>query len=79
MYICDLNDAMFLSNQLKFPSDKYNIIDYVKLTSGAIRSALRSKAETYVSLSLQTMWWLHLSYAYGLWNSIPLIVLSPHT
>ena len=39
MYIYNLADIMFLVKSVKFPSDKFNIFDFVEFISGPTRSA----------------------------------------
>jgi len=74
MYIYDLADIMFFIKSMKLPSDKFNIFDHVKFTSGPTRSAgLKFRHKTASTNSVMN------SYFYCkpiLWNSIPIIGLS---
>ena len=39
MYINDLTEIIFFNKSIKFPSEKFNILDYVEFGSGYTRSA----------------------------------------
>ena len=80
MYIYDLADIMFFIKSVKFPSEKFNILDYVEFTSGSTRSAGLKLKHNYKSASTNNVM---NSYFYRivrriprLWNSIPIIDLS---
>ena len=74
MYIYDLTDIIFFIKLIKFPSDKFNILDYVEFISGHTRSAgVKLKHKTASTNNVMN------SYLYRiprLWNSIPIIDVS---
>ena len=39
MYICELANIMFFIKSVKYPSDKFNILDYIKFNTSPTRSA----------------------------------------
>ena len=74
MYIYDLNDIMFFINSVKFPSDNFNILDYVEFTSGTTRSAgLKPKHKSAPTNNVMSSYFYRIP---RLWNSISVINLS---
>ena len=74
MYIYDLADIMFFIKSVKFPSEKFNISNFVEFISGPTRSA-GYKLRHVIASKNSVM----NSYFYRiprLWNSLPLIDLS---
>ena len=71
MYIYDLNDIMFFINSVKFPSDKFNILDF---TSGTTRLAgLKLKHKSAPTNNVMNSYFYRIP---RLWNSISVINLS---
>ena len=74
MYIYDLVDIMFFIKSVKFPSEKFNMLNFVEFISGPTRSA-GYKLRHMIASKYSVM----NSYFYRiprLWNSLPLIDLS---
>ena len=74
MYIYDLTDIIFFIKSIKFPSEKFNILDYVEFGSGHTRSAgVKLKHKTAPTNNMMNSYFYRLP---RLWNSIPIIDLS---
>ena len=71
MYTYDLADIIFFIKSVKFPSEKFNILDYVEFTSGSTRSAgLKLKHKSASTNNVMNSYFYHIP---RLWNSIPII------
>ena len=76
MYIYDLADIMFFIKSVKFPSEKFNILDYVEFTSGSTRLAgLKLKHKSTSTNNVMNSYFYRIP---RLWNSIPITILSPY-
>ena len=74
MYIYDLADIMFFIKSVKFPSEKFNILDYVEFISDSTRSAgLKLKHKSASTNNVMNSYFYRIP---RLWNSIPIIDLS---
>ena len=74
MYIYDLTDIIFFIKSIKFPSEKFSILDYVEFGSGHTRSAgVKLKHKTAPTNNMMNSYFYCLP---RLWNSIPIIDLS---
>ena len=75
MYLFELADIMFFIKSVKYPSDKFNILDYVEFNTIALtRSAKQKLRHKQANTNL-----IMNSYFYRLprlWNSLPIIDLS---
>ena len=78
MYIYDLADIMFFIKSVKFPSEKFNILDDVEFTSGSTRSAgLKLKRKSASTNNVMNSYFKFIVYPdCGILNSIPIIDLS---
>ena len=74
MYIYDLADIMFFIKSMKLLSEKFNIFDHVKFTSGPTRSAgLKLRHNIASTNSVMNSYFYRIP---RLWNSIPITDLS---
>ena len=80
MYIYDLTDIIFFIKSIKFPSEKFNILDYVEFGSGHSYQISRCKIEAQDCTHKQYDELLFLSftqtveqYTNNLSNSLPAI------
>ena len=73
----ELNDIIFFIKCLKYPSDSFNILDYVSFCSGTSRSATRQKLmfpSARITSTLQRHF--YFSRLPCLWNYLPQIDLN---
>ena len=76
MCIYDLADIMFFIKSVKFPSEKFNILNFVEFVSGPTRSAgYKLRHMTTCTNSVMNSYFYRIPLI-RLWNSLPLIDLS---
>ena len=74
MYLFELADIMFFIKSVKYPSDKFNILDYVEFNTSSTRSAKQKLRYKQANTNF-----IMNSYFYRLprlWNNLPIIDLS---
>ena len=73
MHIYDLVDIMFFIKSVKFPPEKFNILNFVEFVSGPTRLAgYKLRHMTTSKNSVMDSYFYHIP---RLWNSLPLIDL----
>ena len=74
MYIYEIADILFFIKSIKYPSDKFDILNYVNFTTGSTRSAgTKLYPKTARTNVIMNSYFYRLS---RLWNSLPIIDLS---
>ena len=63
MYLFELADIMFFIKSVKYPSDKFNILDYVEFNTSSTRSAKQKLRHKQANTNLIMNSYVFLSFA----------------